>query len=83
MKIGTVTVIGANGTMGCGVAGISASFGDAKVYTIARKIEKAEMAKEMAALSVKAQAIEDNLIPLEVLPPLIMCSLWEDKRGRE
>ncbi len=63
MRIGTVTVIGANGTMGCGVAGIFASFGDAKVYMIAREIEKAAMAKEKAALSVKAQAIEYNLIP--------------------
>lgn len=32
MNIKTVTVIGANGTMGCNVSAIFASFGNAKVY---------------------------------------------------
>ena len=38
MKIDTVTVIGATGTMGANVAGIFASFGNAKVYCIGRNI---------------------------------------------
>ena len=40
MSIRTVTVIGATGTMGANVAGIFASFGDAKVYCVGRDIEK-------------------------------------------
>ena len=40
MNIGTVTVIGATGTMGANVAGIFASFGNAKVYCVGRDIEK-------------------------------------------
>jgi 3-hydroxyacyl-CoA dehydrogenase len=63
MNINVVTVIGANGTMGCNVAGIFASFGGAKVYMIARKLEEAERARYRAALSVKAEAIVSNLIP--------------------
>ena len=62
MKINTVTVIGANGTMGTNISGIFASFGGAKVYMIARDIHKAEIAKKKAALSVKAASIENRLI---------------------
>ena len=40
MDIQTVTVIGVTGTMGANVAGIFASFGDAKVYCLGRDIEK-------------------------------------------
>ena len=40
MNIRTVTVIGVTGTMGANVAGIFASFGDAKVYCVGRDIEK-------------------------------------------
>ena len=40
MDIKTVTVIGVTGTMGANVAGIFASFGDAKVYCVGRDIEK-------------------------------------------
>lgn len=42
MKIQTVTVIGANGTMGCNVSAIFASFGNAKVYMVSRDIEKSK-----------------------------------------
>lgn len=40
MKITTVTVVGVTGTMGANVAGIFASFGNAKVYAVGRDIEK-------------------------------------------
>lgn len=61
MVIKTVTVIGANGTMGKNISGIFASFGNAKVYMIARSIEKAESAKIKSALSVKAASITERL----------------------
>jgi 3-hydroxyacyl-CoA dehydrogenase len=64
MNIKTVTVIGANGTMGCNVSGIFASFGDAKVYMVCRELEAAEKAKAKASFSVKAEAIGKNLIPM-------------------
>lgn len=62
MNIRTVTVIGANGTMGSNISGIFASFGDAKVYMICRKAEDAVKAQLKASLSVKAEAIGKNLI---------------------
>ena len=39
MNIKTVTVIGVTGAMGANVAGIFASFGDARVYCVGRDIE--------------------------------------------
>ena len=63
MDIKTITVIGANGTMGCNVAGIFASFGDAKVYMVCRTMEAAKKAQLKASMSVKAEAIGKNLIP--------------------
>lgn len=62
IDIKTVTVIGANGTMGTNVAAIFASFGGAKVYLISRNIEDSKAAVKKAALSVKATAIENNFI---------------------
>ncbi len=38
----TVTVLGANGTMGAGSAAILAAFGNLKVYMIARTLDKAQ-----------------------------------------
>ncbi len=61
MEIKRVTVIGANGNMGINISGIFASFGNAKVYMVARDLKKAEAAKEMAALSVKAASVKSNL----------------------
>ena len=49
LKIKTVTVIGANGTVGKEVSGIFASFGDAKVYMVSRNIEKSQKAVNEAA----------------------------------
>lgn len=63
--IKTVTVLGANGTMGRNIAAIFASFGKAKVYMVSRSIESAKQAAEMAAKSVRADAIKGNLIPAD------------------
>lgn len=64
-NIKTVTVIGANGTMGCNISGIFASFGNAKVYMVSRDIEKSKKAVTKAAASVRAGSIEKNLIPAD------------------
>lgn len=65
MDIRTVTVIGANGTMGCNVSGIFASFANAKVFMISRDIEKSKKAIQKAAASVRAGSIQANLIPAD------------------
>lgn len=65
MQVRTVTVVGANGTMGCNVAGIFASFGNAKVYMVSRDIEQSRKAVAKAAASVKAGSIAGNLIPAD------------------
>ena len=65
VKIRTVTVIGATGTMGANVAGIFASFGDAKVYCIGRDMEKVKKTIPRIVKSVKADAIAKNLIPAD------------------
>lgn len=44
-EIKTVTVLGTNGTMGCNIAAIFASFGNAKVYLISRSVKKSMNAK--------------------------------------
>ena len=62
MKIRTVTVIGANGTMGRNISGIFASFGNTKVYMVARNLKKVEAAKAKAALSVKAGSVANRLV---------------------
>lgn len=63
--IKTVTVVGANGTMGTNVSAIFASFGNAKVYMISRDIEKSKKAVEKACKSVRADSIRLNLIPAD------------------
>ena len=65
MNIRTVTVIGVTGTMGANVAGIFASFGDAKVYCLGRDIEKVKKTIPRIVKSVKADAIAKNLIPAD------------------
>lgn len=65
MDIKTVTVIGVTGTMGSNVAGIFASFGNAKVYCIGRDIEKVKKTIPRIVKSVKADAIAKNLIPAD------------------
>lgn len=61
----TVTVIGANGTMGCNVAAIFASFGKAKVYMVSRTLGKSEKALDKACQSVKADSIRTRLFPAD------------------
>ena len=61
MEIKTATVIGANGALGIGVSSILASFGDVKVYMIARTMKKAEEAIEKAGMAVKANSICKNM----------------------
>lgn len=63
MRIKTITVLGANGTMGRNVSAIFASFGNAKVYMVSRKLSDAKDAKRHAIDSVKAESIATNLIP--------------------
>lgn len=65
LQIRTVTIIGATGTMGANIAGIFASFGDAKVFCVGRDIEKVKKTIPSIARSVKADAIAKNLIPAD------------------
>ena len=65
MKIKIVTVIGATGTMGANVAGIFASFGNAKVFCLGRDIEKVKRTIPRIVKSVRADAIAKNLIPAD------------------
>ena len=65
MEIKTVTVVGANGTMGMNACAMFASFGDAKVYMISRDIQKSRNAIEKAIKAVRAESIRDNLIPCD------------------
>ena len=65
MRINTVTVVGANGTMGTNVSAIFASFGGAKVYMVSRDLEKSKKAVLKAGKTVKADSIVSNLIPAD------------------
>lgn len=65
MRIKTVTVIGVTGTMGANIAGIFASFGEAKVYCVGRSIERVEKTIPRIVKSVKADSIIGNLIPAD------------------
>ncbi len=65
LKINTVTVIGVTGTMGANIAGIFASFGEAKVYCVGRDIEKVRRTIPRIVKSVKADAISKKLIPAD------------------
>ncbi len=59
----TVTLLGANGTMGAGSAAILASFGGMKVHMLARTIEKAQEGIDKAVASVRSGIIKDRMIP--------------------
>lgn len=61
-KIDSITIVGANGTLGTVVTGIFASFGKAKVYMVSRTKEKSEQAIRKACSSVKANSIKDSMI---------------------
>lgn len=64
MIIKTVTVLGANGTMGKNVSAIFASFGNADVYMVSRSMEQSQKAVEEASMLVKADSIRKRLIPI-------------------
>ena len=64
-ELKTITVVGVTGTMGTNVAGIFASFGNAKVYCVARNIEKAKKTIPLIIKSVRADSIAKNLIPAD------------------
>jgi len=65
-EIRTVTVVGATGTMGPNVAGIFASFGNAKVFCVGRDIEKVKKTIPRIISSVRADSIAKNLIPADL-----------------
>lgn len=65
MQISTVTVIGANGTMGANISAIFASFGGAKVFMVSRDMEKSKKAAIKACNSVRSDAIANKLIPAD------------------
>ena len=65
MTIKTVTIVGANGTMGTNVSAIFASFGNAKVFMVSRDIEKSKKAAMKAGKTVKADSIIKNLVPAD------------------
>lgn len=77
MDIKVVTVIGATGTMGANIAGIFASFGNAKVYCVGRDIGKVKSTIPCIVNSVKADAIAKNLIPAD-FTMLDQCVLESD-----
>lgn len=74
MKIDTVTILGANGTMGTNISAIFASFGSSKVYMMCRSKEQAEKARAAAAKTVRADSVIERLFPVtyddieEVIP---------------
>lgn len=61
----TITVVGANGTMGRNISAIFASFGNAKVYMVSRELKKSEAAKEKAYQSVRAESVKNNMFPAD------------------
>lgn len=61
-EIKTVTILGANGAMGAGSAGVIASFGEAKVYMLARDLGKANEGIEKAIQSVRTDTIRSRMI---------------------
>ncbi|MCB1323136.1 MAG: 3-hydroxyacyl-CoA dehydrogenase family protein [Leptospiraceae bacterium] len=63
LDIKTVTLLGANGTMGAGSAAIAAAFGGAKVYMLARTLDKAKEGIEAAVGSVRSGVVGDRMIP--------------------
>lgn len=65
IEMKTITIIGATGTMGANVAGIFASFGNAKVYCVGRDIEKVKEIIPKIIKSVKADSILSNLYPAD------------------
>ncbi len=78
LKINTVTIIGANGTMGSSVAGIFASFGNVKVNLVSRTIEKSKEAVGHVVNVVRSDSIRNRLFAKTYvdLPNCISESDW-------
>lgn len=64
VSIRSVSILGANGFMGAGCGGLIASFGEARVFMIARTLEKAKKGIDEAVASVRSEIIRDQLVPL-------------------
>ncbi|MBK8398586.1 MAG: 3-hydroxyacyl-CoA dehydrogenase family protein [Leptospiraceae bacterium] len=62
-EIKTVTIVGANGSMGAGSAAIVAAFGEAKVHMLARDLDKAKEGITKAIKSVRTDTIKSRMIP--------------------
>lgn len=60
LKINTVTILGASGSMGVNVSAIFASFGNAKVYMLSRT--KNEKSVSKAIKSIRCESIKSRLI---------------------
>lgn len=60
-EIKTVTVVGANGTMGNKVGALFASFGKAKVYMVVRDMRYKETVLNNAIKSIQSDSIKDRL----------------------
>jgi len=65
LDVKTVTVVGANGTMGRNVSAIFAAFGNAKVYMVSRDLAKSEAAREKSYQSVRAESVKNNMYPAD------------------
>lgn len=65
LNVKTVTVAGANGTMGRNVSAIFAAFGHAKVYMVSRDMKKSEAARDKAYQSVRAESVKNNMLPAD------------------
>jgi 3-hydroxyacyl-CoA dehydrogenase len=78
LNIKTISVIGADGTMGSKVTGLLAAFGNARVFLISLNKDLALKGIDAAVKSVKADAIRSRLIPrtFEDLKDCISCSDW-------
>lgn len=61
--IKTVTILGANGTMGANCAGIIAGFGGARVFMISRDLDKSQFGIKTAIESIKSDSIASQLVP--------------------
>ena len=63
IQVKAVAIIGANGAMGASSAGIIASFGNCRVYMVARNSDKAKAGINCAVDSVRSDSIRHRLIP--------------------
>ena len=62
MNIQTVTIVGANGTIGSKIGGLIAAFSNARVFMMARTKESAEIGIQKAMASVRSSVIEPKFV---------------------